>query len=89
MRCREDDESVVEADHFYPEHVFHVALFMDFNVKIAYIFIVLDNFIKVLNHLKFPHNDTVILIIALTDVVKHIFRISVAKFTQNINSVLF
>jgi hypothetical protein len=61
--------------------VLHVALFMDLNVEVTYVIIVLDYFIEVLDHLQLPHQNTVVLAGFLTQMVQNFPRFFVGKLT--------
>ena len=67
----------------------HVTLLMDFNVKEADIVIILDDLIKVLDHLELPHDNSIILIHTFADMVNRISCFVVGKFSHYVDSVLF
>ena len=45
-------------------------LLMDLYIKIAHIIIIPNYFIKILNHLQLPHDDSIIILIIITNKIK-------------------
>jgi len=62
---------------------------MNLNVEVAYMVVIVNNFVKVLDHLKFPHQNSVILTFIFTKMVKNFSSFVIWELSQNIYSILF
>lgn len=67
----------------------HMAWLVDLNIKITNSVVILYNFIKVLNHLELPHDNTVVLVIIFTYIIQNLSCFIIGELTQDVDSVLF